>query len=630
MAGEILQNGLIYLGAAIICVPVAKRLGIGSVLGYIFAGIMIGPFVLHLVGHEGEDVMHAAEFGVVMMLFVIGLELSPQAFWKMKNRILGLGGLQLLLSAIALFPVFYFLFSFSLNASLALAFSFGMSSTAIVLQTLKEKSLEKTEAGQSSFSVLLFQDIAVIPLLAILPLLAGVAPTQTVVSEQPIIAFLQTHTSITIIGAVLLIFIIGQFFINPLLHYIAKTGVRELFTASALFIIIGVSWLMTQVGISAALGAFMAGVLLANSEFRHELESDVEPFKGLLLGVFFTAVGSTINFNVLAEKTTQIMMAVASIMLLKGIALALIGKYYKISVTQNVLFALLLSQVGEFVFVLLGSILQFKLIDKAQSDFFMATVTLSMIVSPLLLFVYEKFIASYLTPITKANKDYKVNPDEEHQIIIAGFSHFGSTIGRFLRANNVNATILDSDSDRVTFLRKMGFNVHFGDATRLDLLEAAGAAKAKILISAIDSPDKTMELAELVKKHFPHIKLFLRAKNRDDAFDLIEKEYEHVYRESLHSSVYMGVDVLTALGHRKYTVTRKANDFIKYDTQALQRLVKTKDDIPTYISSVREEIANEERLLNEDSKFMETELDNAWDNSSQKKYEIGRERYSDS
>ncbi len=619
MEGGLLQNALIFLGAAIVCVPIAKKLGIGSVLGYIFAGILIGPFVLGLVGHEGEDVMHAAEFGVVMMLFLIGLELSPQSFWKMKNKILGLGGSQLLLSSVVLLPVFYFLFSFPFNASVALALSFAMSSTAIVLQTLKEKSIEKTAAGQSAFSVLLFQDIAVIPILAILPLLAGVQPTHETTSPNAVISFLQTHSSLTIIGAVLITFLISRYLINPFLHYIAKTGVRELFTASALFIVIGVSFLMTQVGISAALGAFLAGVLLANSEFRHELESDIEPFKGVLLGVFFTAVGSTINFQVLAEKTSQIIMAVVSIMLLKALVLAFIGRYYKISVTQNVLFALLLSQVGEFVFVLLGSIYLFKLIDKPQSDFFMATVTLSMIASPLLLFVYEKFIANHLTSSSEKPKDYKVEPEEAHQIIIAGFSHFGSTLGRFLRANNVNATILDSDSDRVALLRKMGFNVHFGDATRLDLLEAAGAAKAKIIISAIDSPDKTMELAELVKKHFPQAQLFLRAKNRTDAYDLMEKDFTNVYRESLHSSVYMGVDVLHTLGQRKYTATRKANDFIKYDTIAMKRLITAKDDMRTYISNVREEIAEQERLLNEDSKFMETKADNAWDNTPLKK-----------
>lgn len=618
MAGEILQNLLIYLGAAIICVPIAKKLGIGSVLGYIIAGILIGPFVLGLIGHEGEDVMHAAEFGVVMMLFVIGLELSPSAFWKMKNKIIGQGGLQMLITALVLFPLFQYIFIFSFQTSLALAISFAMSSTAIVLQTLKERSIEKTEAGQSAFSVLLFQDIAVIPILALLPLLAGIESKPVEVSSNLIIAFFQTYTSLTILILVVLIFLASRFLINPFLHYIAKTRVRELFTATALFIILGVSWLMTLVGISAALGAFMAGVLLANSEFRHELESDVAPFKGVLLGVFFTAVGSTINFNVLTEKPLDIAIAVLSIMTLKALVLGIIGKYHKISLTQNFLFALLLCQAGEFVFVLLGSMSQFNMLNKSESDFLMATVTVSMIVSPLLLFVYERYIVNFLTKKSTEEKNYSVETDEENQVIIAGFGNFGSTLGRYLRANNVNATILDSDSDRVTLLRKMGFNVHFGDATRLDLLESAGAAKAKILISTIDAPEKTAELAELARKHFPHLQLFLRVRNRFEAYDLMEKDFTNLYREHLHSSVYMGIDILSALGHRKYTATRKANDFIKYDTLAMKRLLHNKNDMDTYITKAREEIAEQERLLKEDNKFVEAKPDNAWDNSSLK------------
>jgi len=616
MAGELLQNALVFLGSAIVCVPVAKKLGIGSVLGYIIAGVLVGPFVLGWIGTEGEDVMHTSEFGVVMMLFIIGLELSPSAFWKMKNKILGLGGLQMLFSAILLLPVFYFIFHLSANASIALALSFGMSSTAIVLQTLKERNLEKSEAGTSSFSVLLFQDIAVIPLLAILPVLSLAAPEQSSSeSNHPYIEFLQTHSSFTIIAAILFVVFAGKYLINPFLHFIARTHVRELFTASALFIIIAVSGIMSLVGISAALGAFMAGVLLANSEFRHELESDVEPFKGLLLGVFFTAVGSTINFNVLIESPLLIASSVLLIMLLKALALVFIGKIRKMSLNQNLLFALLLSQAGEFVFVLLGSIRQLKLIDASHTDMFMAIVTMSMIVSPILLFIYDKFLAGRLVNEPVKNQNYHVETVDEHPVIIAGFSHFGSTVGRFLRANNVNATILDNDSDRVILLRKMGFNVHFGDAARLDLLEAAGIAKAKIFISAIDSQEKTMEIAELIRKHYPHVKLFLRVKNRFNAYDFMEKDHKNIYRDSLHTSINMGVDVLAELGQRRYTASRKALDFIKYDQRAMENLVKNRSNLNDYILRVREEIAEQERLLQEDSVFVENQLDNAWDNT---------------
>jgi CPA2 family monovalent cation:H+ antiporter-2 len=599
----------------LICVPIAQKLGIGSVLGYILGGVLIGPSVLGLVGKEGEDVMHTTEFGVVMMLFIIGLELSPQAFWRMKNRILGLGGLQILFTAIALFPAFYFLGKCSLNASIGLSLSFAMSSTAIVFQTLKEKSLEKTEAGKSSFAVLLFQDIAVIPILAILPFLAGKTGELKEISANPILAFFQTYESLTIALAVAFIVILGKYLINPILYFVGKTKLKELFTASALLIIVGVSWLMNLVGVSAALGAFMAGVLLANSEFRHQLESDVEPFKGLLMGIFFTAVGSTINFEVITSQTSEILIALLILILIKALIIFSIGKFSGMSFSQNSLFALLLCQAGEFVFVLLGSLNQLGLNNRSETDFYMALVTLSMIFSPILLFIYEKVANYWLKREEKPENKYDEDIHGENQIIIAGFSHFGSTLGRFLRANGVKATILDSDSDRVSFLRKMGFNVYYGDASRLELLESAGAGKAKILISAIDNPEKTMEIAQLCKSHFPNLKLFLRANNRFDAYNLLENEFQNIYRESLHSSVYMGVDVLTELGYRKYTTKRKADDFIKYDSQALLRLVNSKNDLNQYIFRVKEEIAEQERLLNEDSKFIDNQIDNSWDNN---------------
>lgn len=615
MAGSILQDSLIYLGTALVFVPIAKRLGIGSVLGYIIGGIIIGPFLLGFVGKEGEDVMHAAEFGVVMMLFIIGLELNPQAFWKMKKTILGMGGLQMLFTALILVPVFHYLFSLSFNASLALAFSFSMSSTAIVLQTLKEKGLDKTGAGQSSFAVLLFQDIAVIPILAILPLLAITEIVKPEATTGGTLDILKSYPTLTILAAVLFVFLLGRFLISPFLHYISRVHMRELFTASALFIVIGVAWLMEQVGISAALGAFMAGVLLANSEFRHELESDIEPFKGILLGIFFTAVGSTINFGIVVNEPIAIIRVVLMLMIVKALVLFMVGKIFKLGSDQNLLFALLLSQVGEFAFVLLGSTNQLQIIDKETTEFYMAVVTITMILSPVLLYVYDKFISKYFGVKQTGEAAYKVETEEDHKIILAGFGHFGSTIGRFLRANGVNATILDNDSDRVTLLRKMGFKVFYGDATRLDLLEAAGAAKATILISAIDSPEKNLALSDTVKKHFPHLKIFIRAKNRYDAYELIEKDIENIYRESIHSSVYMGVDVLSELGFRKYTARRKASEFIKFDNAALRKLAAERHDAESYISSVKEEIEIQEKLLNEDKKFIEHRPDTAWDKS---------------
>jgi CPA2 family monovalent cation:H+ antiporter-2 len=613
-----LQNAMIFLGAALVCVPISKKLGIGSVLGYLAAGILIGPFVLGFISQEGEDIMHAAEFGVVMMLFLIGLELNPQSFWNMRKSILGMGLSQVLLTTLLLFILFVTAYAFTLPAALAISLSMAMSSTAIALQTLKEKGLSGTQAGRSSFAVLLLQDIAVIPILAILPLLAPAGQSEAA-EHKNFITDLPTHyATLVIIAAVGLIFLFGRYLVNPLLRLVAKLHIRELFTASALFIVIGVAWLMEQVGLSAALGSFMAGVLLANSEFRHELESDIEPFKGLLLGLFFTAVGSTINFSLIFASPWRITIMVLSVMAIKAIVLWSIGRVFRMRFDQNILFGLLLSQVGEFAFVLLASSRQMGLLDKSQSDILMAVVTISMILSPLLLFLNEAFIAPRFGTKESLPQQAADSIDEQQGVIIAGFGHFGSTIGRFLRANGVKATILDNDSDRVDLLRKMGFKVFYGDATRVDLLESAGASKASVLISAIDDPERSMVLAETVTKHFPKLKLYMRTKNRYDAYEMIERGIPHVYRESLHSSVFMGVDILHALGHRRYTATRKAVDFIRYDEQALEKLSRERHRKDEYILSVRREIDLQERLLAEDRLFSDQGTDTAWDGERRK------------
>lgn len=406
-----------------------------------------------------------------------------------------------------------------------------------------------------------------------------------------------------------------EFVFSPLLHWIAKVHMRELFTASALFLVIAVSWLMDLAGISAALGAFLAGVLMANSEFRHELESNLEPFKGILLGLFFTAVGSTINFGLIVDQPVKILLAVVLFMIIKSVVLNVVAMFFKLVTQQKILFTLLLSQVGEFAFILLGSIGNLNMISKPMLDFYMAVITVSMIISPILLFIDEKYISGKLFKKEKSDNEYKVDPKEHNEIIIAGFGHFGSTLGRFLRANGIEATILDNNSDQVLLLRKMGFTVFFGDVTRLNILEAAGASQAKILVSALDIPEKNVQLSELVAKHYPHLKLFFRAKNRTDAYELIDNGVENIYRESIHASVYMGVDILSELGFRKYTSLRKANDFISHDNQALQKLSKHRHNSDSYVQNVKEEIAQQERLLAEDKQFIEHVPDNAWDKS---------------
>jgi CPA2 family monovalent cation:H+ antiporter-2 len=610
MSASFLQMAIVFLAAALISVPVAKKLGLGSVLGYLLGGILIGPFVLKFVGEEGEDIMHASEFGVVMMLFLIGLELNPQSFWRMRKAILGMGLSQVIFTTAAITTIFFFGFGYNINAALAIGLAFSLSSTAIILQTLKEKNLDPTPAGRGSFAVLLLQDIAVIPILAVLPLLGTVVDSDGADSGSK-----QVLLSLAAIAGLI---VVGRYLINPFLRLIARTRMRELFTASALFIVVGVAYLMSLVGISAALGTFMAGVLLANSEFRHELESDVEPFKGLLLGLFFTAVGSTINFQLIAAEAGLIFAIVGIVIAVKGVILFFIGKTFKLSFDQNALFTVLLAQVGEFGFVLLAGSKSYGILDAHTTEICMAVTTITMALAPLMIFANERLIMPLIGTPELAEEKEADEIDEHHKVIIAGFGHFGSTIGRFLRANGVSATILDHDSDRVDLLRKMGFKVYYGDATRLDLLKSAGAEKADILISALDDEEQTHALIDVAQNHFPHLKLYIRTQHRFASYGVMAKGIDNTYREGLHSSVFMGADVLHDMGHRKYTVTRKAQEFIKYDEGALSKLSKEWNNKEQYIINVKAEIELQERLLNEDVRFSNNVHDNAWDKERMK------------
>jgi CPA2 family monovalent cation:H+ antiporter-2 len=607
MQGDILQQATVFLAATLVSVPIAKKLGFGSIIGYLVAGVIIGPFVLGFIGEEGEDLMHASEFGVVMMLFLIGLELNPQSIWRMRKIILGMGLSQMALTTISMFSILFWIFNFPFNASLVIALSFSMSSTAIALQTLKEKGIGKTKVGKSTFAVLLMQDIGVIPVLAILPLLAVKTSNATGTNN--------TGNQVLIsLGAIAVVVVVGIYFINPFLRAIAKTRIKELFTAASLLIIIGVAYLMQLAGISAALGAFLAGVLLANSEFRHELESDIEPFKGLLLGLFFTAVGSTINFHLIYNEAGLVFLLVFITMLVKALILLAVGKQFNIKIDQNIAFAFFLCQVGEFAFVLLASAQQNSLMDKHIIEICMAVTTITMAISPILIFINERFIDPYLGTKTKVKEREADKVEEKHKVILAGFGHFGSTIGRFLLANGVEATILDNDSEQVELLRKMGFKVYYGDCTRFEILKAAGAEDAKFIICTINDEAGSHTLAEVVQKHFPQAQLFVRTKHRYHTYDLMEKGVTKTYRETLHTSVFMGVDVLKSMGYRSYTATRKAQEFLKYDEAAIKRLSEVWKEKDNYILSVKEEMELQEKLLKDDKRFL-SELfdDNAWD-----------------
>jgi CPA2 family monovalent cation:H+ antiporter-2 len=611
-----LFQALIYLTAAIICVPIAKRLGMGSVLGYLLAGIAIGPFALGFIGREGQDIMHFAEFGVVMMLFLVGLELEPSLFWRMRHRIVGMGGVQLIATA-AVICGGLMLLDLNWKTALAASLALAMSSTAIVLQSLKEKGLGDTQAGRSSFAVLLFQDIAVIPILALLPLLAltpgqtATAQNQTIIEGLP--GWLQTAA---VMGAVGSVFLAGRYIVVPLLRLAARTHLRELLTAAALLIVIATAFLMQSVGLSPALGTFLAGVVLANSEFRHELESDIEPFKGLLLGLFFIAVGASINFKLLIDGPLEIFSLVFTVIAVKTLILIGTGKLFKIKFDQNLIFALGLSQIGEFAFVLFSFMHQLHILPDRLTDKMMAVTALSMTITPLLMFINERFVLSRFGTRESETREADVI-DVQHPVIIAGFGDFGSTIGRFLRASGIAATILDNDSDRVDLLRKMGFKAFYGDATRLDILKSAGAEEARILIIAVADTFTNFDLIEKVRKHYPHLAVMVRVKERHDAYEMIEMGVKDIYRESFDASVRLGVDALVKLGYRRYAATRAGQNFIKYDEAALLKLAPHHHDEKSYIFNAREQIMLQEQLLTNDREVNPIINDHAWDSESQ-------------
>lgn len=616
MEGGFLFQACVYLSAAVVAVPVAKRLGLGSVLGYLLAGVLIGPFVLGLVGDEGQDVMHFAEFGVVMMLFLIGLELQPALLWKLRGPIVGMGGSQVGITTVLIMALGIAL-GLAWQTALALGLTLALSSTAIVLQTLNEKGLMGTQGGQNAFSVLLFQDIAVIPILAILPLLAvgDVAHAagaddghhgSTLVEGLPLWA----QTAV-VLGGIGLIILGGRYLISPALRMIAKTRLRELFTAAALLLVIGIALLMQSVGLSPALGTFLAGVVLAQSEYRHELETDIEPFKGLLLGLFFIAVGASIDFALIADQPMLITQLVIALIAIKFLVLFVIGRFFKMGLDTNMLFAFSLAQGGEFAFVLFSFALQNNVMGTDIVDPLIAVVAVTMALTPLLMVINEKLIQPRFGTLEQEREADAI--DEKSPVIIAGFGRVGNTIGRFLQANGVNATYLDLDPDNVDLLRKMGLKVFYGDASRHDLLHAAGAHDAKLLIVAVDNTEKTHEIIETAQKHFPHLHIMARSVSWNDSYELLELGLDDVYRETLDTSLRLGADALAFLGRRRHRAYRAAKTFRKHDERYLRELAEMRHDDQELIQGARQRISDlEQRMLHD----LETEGENkdlGWD-----------------
>ncbi|MBU4537381.1 MAG: monovalent cation:proton antiporter-2 (CPA2) family protein [Weeksellaceae bacterium] len=587
---------LIFLGAAIIMVPLVRKLGLSSVIGFILGGIIIGPFGLKLTGRDSDDIMHATEFGVVMLLFLVGLEMEPKKFWKIRKKILGMGLSQMLITMTALFLVFY-LADWRPDHALVAAVCFALSSTAIVLQTLKEKNIFRTEAGESSFSILLFQDISVIPILALLPVLAKRPEDH---EHQLLLQYLPDWLQpFSIILGVLLLIFLGKFIFVPFLRYVSRSGMNELLTASSLFLIIGVSELMASAGLSPALGAFLAGVMLANSEFRHELESQIEPFKGLLLAVFFVSVGATINFYVIMQDPMFIFTTTVVVLLIKFMVLLGIGKFFGLKTDQNFLVAFALSQIGEFAFVLINYSTNLYLLNPQLNAQLMAITAISMCVTPVVLIINEKFLEPKFMTVEEDLSDDS-EPIKKRKIIIVGFGHFGSTVGRLLHVNGIQATVLDNDSQRVNLLKSNRFKVYFGDATKPGILRSAGAETADLLILCLDNPEKNKLILEYARKNFPQLKIFVRAKNRLDAYDFYNNGVDNIYRETLGTAVDMAVDILKATGMRSYAARRLGKRFMMIDKAMVRKLAK--EQLKDKVSfTVNESLEREAELLAEDS-----------------------------
>lgn len=599
---DFLGQAFIFLFSAVICVPISKKLGMGSVLGYLVAGVLIGPYVLKFVGNGGTDIMHATEFGVVMMLFLIGLELDPKEFWKMKNKIINLGGMQVIGSILIATLVGVFLLKMNFPRALSIAFAITMSSTAIIMQTLNEKGLTKTNIGKSTFSVLLFQDIMVIPILAIIPLLVGDSLIESIGDDSKSLlvggpAFMKT---LVIVGAITFIYVIAKYIITPYFKYVGQLQVREIYTASALLLVIGVSILMQKVGISPALGAFIAGVVLANNEYKHQLESDIEPFKSLLLGIFFIAVGSTINFKLIGEQPLMILGLTFGIMIAKSLVLFLIATKHKFDFDQKMLFVLLLSQVGEFAFVILSLTRNLGVLNKEWYDLMLATTAITMVITPLLLVLNEKLILKYFG--VKSNEADIINDDinpnsADGEIIIAGFGDFGNTISRVLRSTDIKSIILDNDSERVEKMRKHGFNVFYGDATNINILKSAGADHAKYFVAALDPPEINQKLVHIVRKNFPNLEIIVRAKNRSYAYNYLKEGLDEVYRENFFSSVYVGRQILLKYGFSYEEASKIGEIFIKSDRKSLRKIAKHAENTDEYFEASKQELEKQMKLV---------------------------------
>ena len=617
----------LFLIAGVVAVPIASKLGLGSVLGYLLAGIAIGP-LLNALHVDVVSIQHFAEFGVVMMLFLVGLELEPRMLWSMRNRLLGLGGLQVGLTAAVITGIAMAL-GHPWSVALSVGLLLSLSSTAIVLQTLNEKGLMKCDGGQSSFSVLLFQDIAVIPMLAFIPLLAlpelaDVMLTETAnhgggeaqhASLSLVDRLNAWQTALVTLGAIALVVVGGTYLTRPVFRFIAMARLRELFTAYALLLVIGTALLMIAVGLSPALGTFLAGVVLANSEYRHELESDIDPFKGLLLGLFFITVGAAIRFDLLWSNLGSVLVMTIGLIGIKALVLYILSRLFGIAGSDRWLFTLGLAQAGEFGFVLLAFTVSNAVIPGELAAQLLLVVTLSMLLTPLLFIVFDKLIAPRFSQ-TQAREADEI--DESGSVIIAGHGRVGGVVNRILLSAGFKTVVVDYQSEQLDRLRAFGIKAYFGDAMRPDLLHAAGIAEAKLLVVAIDDRESITGLVRYVTDNYPHIHVVARAVDRHHVYEIWAAGGRDIIRETFDSSIRTGRSALEALGVHPYDAERQVMGYVINDKEHMRGAAGAYNpDIPAhenveYVKKSREYIDRVEQAMQGNSAAFGSRIDRGW------------------
>jgi len=589
MTADFLTQAAVFLAAAAIAAPIAKKLNISSVLGYLAAGVLIGPYGLGFVYsvYEVESILHIAEYGVALLLFLIGLELKPRRLWTMRQSVFGMGAAQVVLTALCLTPVLAFV-GIPWEKSAFVAVALSLSSTAFVLQVLEEKGELTTRHGRAAFSVLLFQDLAAIPLIAVIPLLA----------DQRASAGLSWESFAFAASAIMVVIFVGRYVLSTLYRLVAMTGVREALTASALLTVVGVALVMEAAGLSAALGAFLAGALLADSPYRHQIEADIAPFEGLLLGMFFTAIGMSLNLVFLADKTAAVLAGVACLVVVKTAVAYAIGRWRSLDAPTARRLALAISQGGEFAFVVLATALGANVIDRQLAEYLTVVVTISMLVTPVLLLADE-----FLTRRrTQADGPYEIPPEEQGHVVIAGFGRVGQIVARVLSARGIPFTALDRSPEQIQLVARFGSRAYFGDASRLDILEAAQVRKASAFVLAIDGVEESLRTVEVVRRHFPDVPIYARARNRRHVHQLMDLGVKVIRRETFLSSLDLTRELLAGLGMPQGEVARTIEEFQRFDEQRLTEAYEDFKDEKALVARARKDFEELEELFRRDAR----------------------------